>query len=558
MSVQYSDVPAGGLMSIPPAIPQGMLYRVKQIMGVSKQTLKMVPLSGQTTATNGQKIIVSLPPNSLVDLSTFEMNFVGTTQHRGNNAATNVANYVQKAYFPRNTASLIENLEIKINGQSRQNINQYGYIYNILHDFTCGHDAVAKNKIGCNSDPSLKAIWRDGQVARYAGFPLGCTSDTSEGHLDRDNYTIRQWLGILGGNASTSIIDTSLYGDITIEITLAPSDVLMLSPTTPTLTSYASATSNETGIATTLGAAAGSTASQGTGYTLSNIGFQIVRYDMPQSYYQAVAGVLEAGSVFKLYYPNYSSFMSTAQALPKGGTSRFNLSTQSLDMVISTFQVQDRGTQQAPILGLWGANGVGCVPGDSSFGFSTATPSTGLAAVSAAVGEYGTYLKSFPFGLTVGWPKLLNNSKYFVRNGDGIQQCTYIVGNVRLIPETIPEQFNGVLRAWNAQNDVLGGLYPGIASLAHFQSQFYAHILSLNVTNEHDMYTVSGLNCSATPISIAWEVAGTSAAPANIDRQATSNGNIWATGATNATPIMIACYTSRLEISAGRNVLTFT
>ena len=395
-------------------------------------------------------------------------------------------------------------------------------------------------------------------MSRYAGFPLGCTSDTSQGHLDRDNYTIRQWLGILGGNASTSIIDTSLYGDITIEITLAPSDVLMLSPTTPALTSYASATNNETGIATTVGSAAALTASQGTGYTLSNIGFQIVRYDMPQSYYQAVAGVLEAGSVFKLYYPNYSSFMSTAQALPKGGTSRFNLSTQSLDMVISTFQVQDRGTQQAPILGLWGSNGVGCVPGDSSFGFSTATPSTGLAAVSAAVGEYGTYLKSFPFGLTVGWPKLLNNSKYFVRNGDGIQQCTYIVGNVRLIPETIPEQFNGVLRAWNAQNDVLGGLYPGIASLAHFQSQFYAHILSLNVTNEHDIYTVSGLNCSATPISIAWEVAGTSAAPANIDRQATSNGNIWATGATSATPIMIACYTSRLEISAGRNVLTFT
>jgi hypothetical protein len=42
------------------------------------------------------------------------MNFVGATQHRGNNAATNVANYVQKAYFPRDTASLIENLEIKI------------------------------------------------------------------------------------------------------------------------------------------------------------------------------------------------------------------------------------------------------------------------------------------------------------------------------------------------------------------------------------------------------------------------------------------------------------
>ena len=72
------------------------------------------------------------------------MNFTGVTQHRGNNAGTNCANYVQKAYFPRNTASLIENLEIKINGQSRQNINQYGYLYNILHDYTSGTDSVLK------------------------------------------------------------------------------------------------------------------------------------------------------------------------------------------------------------------------------------------------------------------------------------------------------------------------------------------------------------------------------------------------------------------------------
>ncbi len=149
-----------------------------------------------------------------------------------------------------------------MNGQSRQNIIQYGYIYNILHDFTCWHDdAVAKNRIGCNADPSLKSSWKDGQVTRYAGFPLGNTSDTTfNGWADQDNYTIRQWLGNLGGNASTSIIDTSLYGDITIEITLAPSDVLMLSPTTPASTSYSSAVSNEVGISTNKGSAAETTA----------------------------------------------------------------------------------------------------------------------------------------------------------------------------------------------------------------------------------------------------------------------------------------------------------
>jgi hypothetical protein len=172
----------------------------------------------------------------------------------------------------------------------------------------------------------------------------------------------------------------------------------MLSATTPTLATYATAVNNEINISTTAGTTAAATASQGTGYTLSNIGFQIVRYDMPQSYYQAVAGVLESGAVFKLYYPNYSSFMSTAQSLPKGGTSRFNLSTQSLDMVISTFQVQDRGTQQAPILGLWSANGVGALPGDSSFGPATA----GLVATASASGELGTYTKSFSVWFNYG------------------------------------------------------------------------------------------------------------------------------------------------------------
>ncbi len=103
--------------------------------------------------------------------------------------------------------------------------------------------------------------------------------------------------------------------------------------------------------------------------------------------------------------------MSTTQSLPKRGTSRFILSTQSLDINISTFQVQDRGTQQAPVLGLWKSDGIGSLPGDSSFGYVTASTNTELTAVVAGGGEYDTYTKSLPFVLTAGWPKLFNNSK---------------------------------------------------------------------------------------------------------------------------------------------------
>jgi hypothetical protein len=61
-----------------------MLYRGKHLAGVSKQTVRIVSISGQTTVPQGQKIIVTLPPNALVDLSTFEMNYTGQTQHGGN------------------------------------------------------------------------------------------------------------------------------------------------------------------------------------------------------------------------------------------------------------------------------------------------------------------------------------------------------------------------------------------------------------------------------------------------------------------------------------------
>jgi hypothetical protein len=214
-----------------------------------------------------------------------------------------------------------------------------------------------------NADPSNKSTYVNGRIQAYRGFPVGCTDQsTDNSFLDSDNYTIRNWLGFLGGNASTNIIDTSLYGDITIEITLAPSGILMLSPPIGAQTSYASVKNTETiyyYYHTTAGGTAQALASQGTGYNISNIGFQITRYDMPRSYDEAVASVLQSGAVFKLYYPNYSVFYGNSVTIPKGTTTRFNISTQSLDMVISTFQVDARDVQQAPILGQHNKDGWG-------------------------------------------------------------------------------------------------------------------------------------------------------------------------------------------------------
>jgi hypothetical protein len=44
-------------MYVPPAIPQGMLYKVKQIMGVSKQTLKMFLYQVKPLLLTGKKLL---------------------------------------------------------------------------------------------------------------------------------------------------------------------------------------------------------------------------------------------------------------------------------------------------------------------------------------------------------------------------------------------------------------------------------------------------------------------------------------------------------------------
>jgi hypothetical protein len=60
-------------------------------------------------------------------------------------------------------------------------------------------------------------------------------------------------------------------------------------------------------------------------------------------------------------------------------------------MVISTFQVQDRDVQQAPILSPRNADGWGTLPSDSTVVGATAT--------TLSAGEFGTALKSFNYAL---------------------------------------------------------------------------------------------------------------------------------------------------------------
>ena len=93
-------------------IPTAMQWRFKTIRKLLKETVTMTPNNGSSTVKPGQRIIVDLPFNSTVDLSTFAWFYKGQTNHAGS-AVTGLQGYVRSRFSPRNSASVIQSMQIK-------------------------------------------------------------------------------------------------------------------------------------------------------------------------------------------------------------------------------------------------------------------------------------------------------------------------------------------------------------------------------------------------------------------------------------------------------------
>ena len=142
-------------------LPTRMQYRFRELNKILKQTVTITPNNGQADVHDNDTIILELPHNSVVDLNTFIMEYTGETKHAGKantGPGAGEAGYLQTRFFPRNSASIIEQLDVEINGQTRFTCNNYGLLYNTLFDYTAAQDSLNRRKVGENSDPSSKYI----------------------------------------------------------------------------------------------------------------------------------------------------------------------------------------------------------------------------------------------------------------------------------------------------------------------------------------------------------------------------------------------------------------
>jgi hypothetical protein len=340
---------------------------------------------------------------------------------------------------------------------------------------------------------------------------------------DRQEYCVRSWLSLLGGNASTNVVDTQMLGIVTIEIVLAPASMLILgSNATGYTADLAGATSlpyrQQVGRGT-VGATAFRTAAfaeETNDYSLSDLQFRIVRYLMPPEFYSSLANTLGSGGVYKLWFPNYSVYTGNpVLATNKNSVTSFSISTKSLDYVIGTFRIPNYDT-----------------PGEVLNTLKSKPESL----------EVGETLATAESQVSAGCRRVYNQSRYFAHNGDSIKTTQWRIGNTPYEAQDLKEQFNSLMQHFNIHQDTLSGMYPGINSLGAFREHSYASIVSLNIPGETEMYTVSGLDTEQTPATVEWKVVSEAYTATDI------------TPAANCTPYLIAAYNSHLEIKAGRIV----
>ena len=514
-------------------IPNAMQWQIKRLKVLQKETVTMTP-NKTTDVKPGQTIIVDLPYNSKVDLSSFSWFYNGQTTHNGSSGVDGPLGYVQSRFFPRNSSSVIQKFTVKVNGGIKVDIPEYNFLYNMLHDYTQGADALKRRQTGGeNSDPSNKLYITDGDIIERRGYsiaPFAAGNDPNGNHLARDKgkHCVRSWLSLFGGNASTQVVDTQMLGTVTIEIQLAPASILMLGKAQ---VAAAVAAADNLPSKTEVGRGAGVAvaqrgavlAAETADYTLSNLEFRCVRYHMGPEFDRAMVNVLGSGHKYKLWFPNYT--VQSGRPVPannKATTERFSISTQSLDYVIGTFRLANYDTIGQPLNTIFSSQDA------LEEGLSRATAEEQVSA---------------------GLRRVYNQSKYFAHNGDSIVTTKWRIGNNSFEPQNLDEQFNSLLQHFNINQDTLSGMHPCINSIGAFREHSYASICSLNFPEKGEVFTVSGLDTEQTPASIEWIVTASAYTPVG-----GLVGSYLITDATPCLPYLICAYSSHLEIGTGRMV----
>ena len=471
----------------PSALPSNFENKMVILQNYSKAPIRIIPSTGQQNLSPGDLLIMTLPVGCVLDLRTFALHFKAKTT----GDATHMVG------FPKYMQSLIDTLDIYVNGQNVQHIARYNHLYSLLQDWKVGYNEKVK-KLGSNNDPSvLYKMDEKGVITKKNTYAnLTDAGDVVYNTFEQD-YVIDDWVGFLG-SSQPSIIDTNLFGSIEIQMRLAPADVCWV--------------------------AGGGTA----GYEISNVYGYIDKLDFKDSRYYAIQeSMLNGGGSLSIPYKNYRSYVGSELATTKTTTLRFTESTNSLDKIIFTYFERDLTDKKLQL-------------GDTSL----IADEAGLTGAGLEGGKYPAVNHNYSQALARGDTNLLNTSKMFKRNGLGLLDGSVqfeINSQDMTTPMSIPLQYQETLKAFELNDADATKINPGINSYITYERDYYTCAFStshINGKSADDTFWLTGRNTQATSMNIS--VKAISGRPGDAVQQ--------------ALPVCFTEMSAILQVGAGRQI----
>ena len=333
-------------------LPPNVSYFMSRLQGVSTSHFKIYPQNSGSQSAN--KILrFELPSNTLLNLKSCRMLFNITTT--SSDTTTTVVR------LPNDTRSFIDRMAIYMGGVLVQ--NSFSNYNTLVH---------AKKAVGADrcSDTTLTHPEICRAHSYHTGSAFSFASPAVEGRHETydslaNQLAITDFEGFLG-TAEPGIIDTGLFPQITIEITLADNIVCpAMAFTAGTAVALATSTT-ATGIAQV---ATGGTPS----YSMDNITMQVEVLGMASSVLdEVVAQRISQVGYLSIPFKNYFSFSSSHSS-----TSRFNVNSASWDRLWVAWRDANGGAVSAavPVSGykIAGAN-VSTAAGSYTGGFDVGKP----------------------------------------------------------------------------------------------------------------------------------------------------------------------------------------
>ena len=173
-------------------LPVEITERIKNIDNIYKiVNTKLTPInkSYPLLSSDAPRVEIYFPNDAILNFTNAILEAEISFNHRGNAAAGSANNYVQSVYPPRyGLASLIQELNIYLNGQTISKTSQYAYIHNWVRDWVQNFDVEIDNGLNTVEDPSKLYSYQNagnmaGRVVPRRGFPASAYA-ASEGNRD--------------------------------------------------------------------------------------------------------------------------------------------------------------------------------------------------------------------------------------------------------------------------------------------------------------------------------------------------------------------------------------